>query len=77
MENSNRKLIGFKQLCAVAKEQFSVHSYSEWIENVKDRVAKMGYAYNSDEIEKAVKAVERSHRLQLEVVYPPKHKPQL
>lgn len=66
--------LSFKQLCLIAKEQFSEHGYAEWLENIKMRIAHMGHGYDSSQIFKAMTAVERAHRLKIEVVYPAKFK---
>lgn len=53
----------YRQLCLIAKEQFAEHGFSEWIERVKCRLAKMGYTNSADDLTKATAAVKRAHRL--------------
>lgn len=60
----DRPLPKFDQLCQIVKGEFNAsEDHSEWRERSKRRSLKLGFYYNGREIEKAMEANERAHRL--------------
>lgn len=59
-----RPTVGFRQLCAITKEQFQPDG--GWKDAVMSRVTQLGFATpDPDDVRKAIDAVDHAHRLSL------------